>query len=373
MKEVNIIIVTSAWPPQTHGLAEVAYQHAIGLHQLGYNLKVITRQNEVDDMSFEVIKIKNKIEYQAILQKIEADVIFFHGWHHWVTDWVKDCLPLNLKSVLVSHGTHFNIRFEGRRGWFWWLRKRPVAWRFASRMKRFDHYVFLSDFAEKQRMSDLRWVLCHQKSNYTIIPNGASLAFLPPPDFDFRKTFGINSSKILLCVSNFHYAKGQEELIKWIAQMQISEVALVLIGSEENQYSARLRQIAAQYPTFSVHVLTRLDRNQIHAAYCAADVFVSATYTEVQPLMLLDAMAVGLPFLCRAVGTVPTLRGGMCYDTPQEFQQKLTLLLNEPTLKEQYAFEGRHAVAEYYNWPRVIEKYNKLIQKLLIDVTLLRS
>jgi glycosyltransferase involved in cell wall biosynthesis len=115
----------------------------------------------------------------------------------------------------------------------------------------------------------------------------------------------------------------------------------------------------------TVFLFEKLNEEELHAAYRAADVFVSATHTEVQPLMLLDAMAVGLPFLCRDVGAVSELEGGICFSTQEGFKEKLELLLKGSLLCEILGKAGKKAVLERYSWEKSAKQYHFLVQKIL--------
>jgi glycosyltransferase involved in cell wall biosynthesis len=361
----KILIAAFGFYPEQHGVAQAAYQQALGLHQLGYQVTVITRTKTPDNLPFEVIPVFQKAEYQLLLKSSDAEVVFFHGWHNWVSDWAIPVFPLKGKTVLVSHGTNFNVRLSGLKGGMWWLKNRFTAATFPLKMSRFDHLIFLSNKLEKQRMSDVILAKNQEKSNYSIIPNGARPAFLNEISVDFCIKDQIKTSTILLCVSNFQPSKGQGELLAWFTELGLPDTALVLIGSEFNAFSEQLKKQADKQLDKTVFFFEKLNEEQLYAAYRAANVFVSATCTEVQPLMLLDAMAVGLPFLCRDVGVVSELEGGICFETPEGFKEKLGWLLKGALLRELLGKAGKKAVLERYNWERSAKKYHFLVQNVL--------
>lgn len=361
----KILIAAFGFYPEQHGVAQAAYRQALALHQLGYQVTVVTRTKAPITVPFKVVAIDNKAEYQLLLKPSEAEVFFFHGWHNWVSDWAIPVLPLKGKTVLVSHGTNFNVRLSGLKGRLWWLQNRVAAAIFPWKMSKFDHFVFLSSKLEKQRMSDVILAKKRGMTNYSIIPNGARPAFLQESSVDFCIENQITASKILLCVSNFQPAKGQGELLSWFIELGLTDTALVLIGSEFNAFSEQLEKSADKQLGKTVFLFEKLNEEELHAAYRAADVFVSATHTEVQPLMLLDAMAVGLPFLCRDVGAVSELEGGICFSTQEGFKEKLELLLKGSLLCEILGKAGKKAVLERYSWEKSAKQYHFLVQKIL--------
>lgn len=363
----KILIAVFGFYPEQHEVAQAAYQQAIGLHQLGYDITVITRGVPQVNLPFKVVFVDEKVDYQLFLKSSEAEVIFFHGWHNWVSDWAIPVLPLIGKAILVSHGTNFNVRLGGIKGWLWWLRNRIEALRFREKMARFDHFVFLSPKLEQQRMSDMILAKKLNMSNYSIIPNGARPTFYKESPLNFRVKNNITSSKILLCVSNFQPTKGQRELVDWFMDLGLMDTALVLVGSEFNAFSDRLKKQVGEHLDKTIFLFEKLSEEELQAAYYEATVFLSATYTEVQPLMLLDAMSVGLPFLCRDVGVVSELEGGICFKSKADFKKKLQWLLKGSLLRELLGKTGKKTALKKYNWERIVRQYHNLIQNSLIQ------
>ena len=376
----KILIATFGFYPETHGIAQVAYRQAIGMHLLGYDVTVVTRSFPRSyKLPFKVITYpvpsrrfprlfqhKAAKAYQRFLLDSDFDVLFFHCWETWVSELAIPLLgQIKGKTVLISHGTTTHLRYPGFKGWLRWLLHRPAAWGFSKKLTCFDHYVFLSNQSDKQRMWDVMEAKRLGITNFTIIPNGAHPAFSDPATVDFRAKYNIQSTHLLLCVGNFIREKGQLELLQWFSELSLEDTALVLIGSRFNAYSATLKRAIGTQRHKTVYLLEQLPTKEIRAAYDAATLFVSATYTEVQPLVLIDAMAVGLPFLCRKTGTVPAMDGGICFQSKKEFQAKLQWLLRNPLILKSLSNKGKLAVQQTYHWEIPLQSHHKLIQKLI--------
>ncbi|WP_428658802.1 glycosyltransferase family 4 protein [Runella sp.] len=375
----KILIAAFGFYPETHGIAQAAYQQALGLHRLGYEITIVTQPSDQPrNAPFEIITFpihynrftkytqRRTIKaYQRFLIESNFEVLFFHCWETWISELAIPVLDqIKGKNILISHGTTIHLRYPGLKGWLRWLLDRPKAWHFSQKLTLFDHYVFLSEKHDKQRMWDVMEAKRLGISNFSIIPNGANPAFSQPTAFDFKENFGIPNAKILLCVGNYSREKGQRELIKLFIKLSPENTILVFIGSHFNAYSQNLEQAVGNRLNKTVYLLEQLTMEEIQAAYDAADVFVSATYTEVQPLVLLDAMAVGVPFLCRDVGAVSELEGGLCFTNQMEFMKKLQWLLNHPLNCKHLGQKGQTAVKRIYTWEKSTEQYHLLIQNL---------
>lgn len=104
-----------------------------------------------------------------------------------------------------------------------------------------------------------------------------------------------------------------------------------------------------------------LDRDgPLQAAYRAADLFVFASRTETQGLVLLEAMALGTPVVSTAVmGTREVLRDGegclVAEERHADFAAKVNQLLGDDALRRTLAARGRAYVAGWHEDARAAE------------------
>lgn len=104
--------------------------------------------------------------------------------------------------------------------------------------------------------------------------------------------------------------------------------------------------------------------------YAAADVFIFASKTETQGLVLVEAMAAGLPVLALAeMGTRDLLAAGRgtrtAPDDPQAFAAMLLALARDPAERARLAAEARVAAFDWREGPqvdRLLDLYRDLIR-----------
>ena len=110
--------------------------------------------------------------------------------------------------------------------------------------------------------------------------------------------------------------------------------------------------------------------SQIKRFYNFADFFITASKTEVHPLVLLEAMASGLPMIALdAIGTSDIIEPGhtgyIVRDDITEFSEKILYLLKNPT---RLGIMSKNAAKEinFYSIPNMAKKmlgaYQKAIQ-----------
>jgi len=190
-----------------------------------------------------------------------------------------------------------------------------------------------------------------------VVPTGIPPAQFAAGDGDaFRVAHGIPGKRpVLLFVGRVAFEKNIDFLLRALerAVATISDLLLVIAG--EGPALPSLKRLAArlnlQEHTLFVGYLDR--RGALLDCYCAADAFVFASRTETQGLVLLEAMALGLPVISTAVmGTrdiVGPKRGALVPDDDEaDFAEHIVRLMRDGNLRARLAEEGRAYVREWH-------------------------
>lgn len=183
-----------------------------------------------------------------------------------------------------------------------------------------------------------------------ILPTGIPLAqFSPPVDDGFRARHGLPEDRPLaLFVGRVAHEKNLGFLLEAMqhALRQNPRLALVIAG--EGPALNGLKKTTAQLGIAKdVYFLGYLDRQrELPLCYAAADLFVFSSLTETQGLVLLEAMAAGLPVLgIPAMGAADILspqQGAVC--APHEvkgFGKLMAELLADPVRLAKLSADGR--------------------------------
>lgn len=386
---MDILICTFSFPPQSGGVSHVVEAHARGLAGRGHAVTVATAHDParadlllpegVRVVSFDVSGNAHPRSryagdiggYLDFIGSYAGDIICCHCWQAWTTDLAVRAFPrARAKKALVSHGVSANSRLGWPRTLGSWLLWRPYVWREMPRILRaFDHLVLLSGRCDRDRFYD-HWMA--RRSGYqgiSIIPNGADLKAHQEAAPDFRERFGIDTGRMVLLVGAYYDLKNHRMALEAFLSSGPEQTTLVFIGQERNAYSAGLeaRWRAAQkaLPSCRVICLDRLTRGDILSAYKAADLYLCASRTEYFPLTILDAMASGTPFVSTDVGCVGDLPGGMVVRTQEEMVRAIRDLLKDEPRRKALGAAGQAACESTYNWPRVIDAYEALFERLL--------
>ncbi len=149
-----------------------------------------------------------------------------------------------------------------------------------------------------------------------VIPTGIDLRQFSSGDGErFRNMIGIEPARpALLFTGRVAHEKNIDFLLEVVARVRRELPDILLIVTGEGPAESHLRNLAARLGiSDNVIFVGYLDRKRgLLDCYAAADVFVFSSRTETQGLVLIEAMAMGLPVVAHALmGTRDVLRDGM--------------------------------------------------------------
>lgn len=172
---------------------------------------------------------------------------------------------------------------------------------------------------------------------------------------DFRDRFDIPRDRtVALFVGRAAHEKNIGFLLEAMPHALREAPGLMLVVAGEGPALPALRkQATALGVAEQVRFVGYLDRQtELPDCYAAADLFVFSSRTETQGLVLLEAMAAGLPVLAfAALGTREIVEPGRgAQPAPQEasaFGRAMAALANDPTQRDAMAAEARLFAQEW--------------------------
>jgi hypothetical protein len=183
-----------------------------------------------------------------------------------------------------------------------------------------------------------------------VIPTGLPAdRYVPGDGARFRQRFGIADSRpLLLYVGRVAHEKNIEFLLQAFIALRRARPDAMLAIAGEGPARAHLQSLVARLGIATdVYFIGYLDRESgLADCYAAADVFVFASRTETQGLVLLEALAQGRPVVSTAyLGTASILQAGcgahVAPEKPQAFAQAIADILEDPTRSARLSAQGR--------------------------------
>ena len=150
---------------------------------------------------------------------------------------------------------------------------------------------------------------------------------------------------------------------------KVPDAHLVIVG--DGTARRKLEEIAEEEEISShVHFTGRVVGDDLPQIYRTATVFAITSKTETQSIVVMEAMASGLPLLCKKddclCNVVENGKNGFTWDSREEFYSHLDRLISNPQLRKQIGYEAMQTVKQKYTVLgfslSCIEIYQKMIQ-----------
>ena len=384
---MDILLLTDVYFPRVNGVSTSIRTLARGLAASGHRVTVVAPDYPGDDRAtdaaepFEILRLPARTLFfdpedrllrtrplrrtARVLAKRRWDVIHVHTpfQAHRLGAWLR---RQSRAPVLETYHTYFE---EYVRHYLPWLPDRLLRLS-ARRLSRHlcngvDHLVVpTAEMLAVLRGYDI-------STAATVVPTGIPLEEFHGGDgARFRSALGIAAdAPTLVTVSRLAREKNIEFLLRVVQRLLPAHPALRFIVSGEGPDRARLEALAGELGIApSVRFCGNLDRRgPLLDCYRAGDVFVFASPTETQGLVLIEALALGVPVVSTAVlGTASVLRGArgarIAEEAVEPFAAAVASLLQSPQARAALAAAGP-ADAQAWSAPALVAKLEALYRQ----------
>jgi 1,2-diacylglycerol 3-alpha-glucosyltransferase len=191
-----------------------------------------------------------------------------------------------------------------------------------------------------------------------VVPTGLDLERFRPAASEaehadvqaLRDRLGIApGQRVIVSVSRLAKEKNLEEVLEMVAAADREDTVLALVGDGpyRHELEARARELGiAERVRFAGVV----DPAEVQRWYRIGELFVSASLSETQGLTFIEALACGLPLLCRRDPSLASVvvegSTGWQYEDAEQFSAHLAALLDAPQRRADMSAAAReHAIA----------------------------
>jgi sugar transferase (PEP-CTERM/EpsH1 system associated) len=163
---------------------------------------------------------------------------------------------------------------------------------------------------------------------------------------------------------------GVDVLIRAVARLSKTNPNLRLLVVGDGPLRSSLEALAVGSAPSGTFIFTGT-RNDVAHLLSAMDLFVLPSLNEALPIVVLEAMAAGLPVIATRVGGVPEIvdheKTGLLVQPGSEdaLHSALDRLISDPDLREQLAQAGRERVAADFTIERMVKHIEDLYEELL--------
>jgi 1,2-diacylglycerol 3-alpha-glucosyltransferase len=160
----------------------------------------------------------------------------------------------------------------------------------------------------------------------------------------FDRQFGLkDENKKILYVGRLMKEKGLDILIKayGIVNAKVPNTNLIIVG--KGHIRRNLEDLANGLGLKNVIFTGFISDSLLRQAYASSDIFVLPSYAEIQPLVLLEALAMGLPAIGTNVGGIPEMiiegRNGYIVKPGDRegLAERIITILNDSKLRKEFS------------------------------------
>ncbi len=208
--------------------------------------------------------------------------------------------------------------------------------------------------------------------DYRVAPENVTVAE-PGTVLPDRPAEGSGTPPTLLCVGTLSYRKGQDVLVRALAQLTDLSWRCRLVGSDRREPDAAgaVRHLIAQYDLADrVEVVGAVPGSALAEHYREADLFVLPTRYEGYGMVFAEAMAHGLPIVAcptgAVSGTVPQSAALFVPpDEPEALATALRRLMRDEALKQEKAVGAWAAGRQLPGWEDTARRVATALARVL--------
>jgi UDP-glucose:(heptosyl)LPS alpha-1,3-glucosyltransferase len=188
---------------------------------------------------------------------------------------------------------------------------------------------------------------------------------------EIRKKYDISSDEYVLffCGQDFE-RKGLAFVLKAMHFVKNDNIKLIVAGKGENDRMSNVRKMVVNLG-LEEKVIFVGSTNRVDLYYAASDAFVLPTLYDPFGLVLLEAMASGIPVIVsRKAGASELIQdgiGGFILKHPTDYEElstKIRILATNRTLSKSMGSQAR-AIAEKYSWDIVADSTSQLYSEII--------
>lgn len=386
---MKILFTVSTYYPLEDGVSRVTQYMAEGLAKKGHNVTVITSycSNGSKREIHNGVLIKrvnlytrcglyfgNKKEYRRLLDKEvnDTDIMINVCTQNAFTDVILNRLDkYKCKKILYMHGM-FDFRFHKVD----FSSIRSIVNKAWKEIRWFFYYKFNGNNFKKYnrviQLHEMDYATSFFRKHYGIkshiISNAADNSFFSNEGSSiFHKPF----VDYAIYVANYGDGKNQKLAISEFLKSNIdSHIGLVLIGSNENNYSRYLlkyinkkkKKLGFSDKEKPIALLYGIDRKEIPLYVSNAYLYLMTSKKEVFPVSLVESISCGTPFISTDVGIARFLVGGVI-SKANDIHYWIEFFFNNKKMRERYS----KIALDYSEKEMTIKDKVKFFESLLVD------
>jgi 1,2-diacylglycerol 3-alpha-glucosyltransferase len=388
---VKILIATDWYKPIVNGVVTSVTNLERELLAKGHDVRILTLSNSLHSRKEGNVYYIKSVSADKLYPGARASIYLFGELYDEILKWAPDIIHTQaefttfifakriVKALGIPHVHTYHTVYEDYTHYFSineQIGKKTVAYLSRRLLDALDEVIVPT--AKVKRLLEGYGVI----PRISVIPSGIRLDSFYQNTNDLEQKelkshLGIApDKKVLVYVGRLAKEKNLDELLDYYKRLDRNDTVLLITGI--GPYRSRLEKLVdAMELTDRVIFVGLVEPSTLHKYYKLGDIFVSCSTSETQGLTYIEALACGVPPICRRdlalEGVINDGINGYQYDTFEEFKSRVEELLSDETKRTEIS--GRavenslgystgifaDSVEELYS--RVLNKHNDIADK----------
>ncbi len=388
---MKILIATDWYKPIVNGVVTSVTNLERELLAKGHDVRILTLSNSLHSRKEGNVYYIKSVSADKLYPGARASIYLFGELYDEILKWAPDIIHTQaefttfifakriVKALGIPHVHTYHTVYEDYTHYFSineQIGKKTVAYLSRRLLDALDEVIVPT--AKVKRLLEGYGVI----PRISVIPSGIRLDSFYQNTNDLEQKelkshLGIApDKKVLVYVGRLAKEKNLDELLDYYKRLDRNDTVLLITGI--GPYRSRLEKLVdAMELTDRVIFVGLVEPSTLHKYYKLGDIFVSCSTSETQGLTYIEALACGVPPICRRdfalEGVINDGINGYQYDTFEEFKSRVEELLSDETKRTEIS--GRavenslgystgifaDSVEELYS--RVLNKHNDIADK----------
>ncbi|MBQ9324153.1 MAG: glycosyltransferase [Clostridia bacterium] len=382
---MKILLASDCYIYQTNGVANVVMHLARELRKLGHEVRVLAPSKDRHDCKEQQDYFLGSVpawyypdsrvcyaRHHAFIEELVAwkpDVIHLHTEGSIARRSFAIAARTGAPLIMTTHTDYAQFIFGRFRNT---LPIRLLMHAYGKHIYRYASKVIAP--SEKAR----GFVMVQAARDRTVVvPNGIPLERYqkkvePEEKNALLARYGLlDNGCILVMVTRISHEKNIIEILQYFPELRrvLPQAQLLIVGDGPERQ--RLETYCADHDLSAyVRFTGRIDPDEVYRYYALGDVFVSASTFEVHSMTYLEAMACGLPLVCREDACLKDVlvngENGFMYDTQTAFMEAVQRILRNTEVRKDMHQKALHR-AEEFSVQRFVERtldvYNQVVSQ----------
>lgn len=381
---MKILIATDWYKPIVNGVVTSVTNLERELLAKGHDVRILTLSNSLRSRKDGNVYYIKSVPADKLYPGARASIYLFGELYDDILKWSPDIIHTQaefttfmfakriVKALGIPHVHTYHTVYEDYTHYFSineQIGKRTVAYLSRRLLDALDEVIVPT--VKVKKLLEGYGVI----PRISVIPSGIQLdSFYQKTDekeqAELKKKLGIEpDKKVLVYVGRLAKEKNLDELLEFFKALKRDDMILLITGI--GPYRDRLAELADEMDlSDKVRFVGLVEPITLHKYYKLGHIFVSCSTSETQGLTYIEALACGVPPICRRdlalEGVIIDGINGYQYDTFEEFKLRVEELLSDDIKRLEMSGRAIENSLEYSNMifaDRVEELYSRVLNK----------